>query len=85
MPDTRSKAWTTCSDSAPPPSKPPPELRAATTATPGVSRQAGLELSLTADVDWIAANAAAHRAVLQGGLSSDRAVQAIVDAYGQTS
>ncbi len=57
------------------------ELRAATTTTttadlaPGVA----LDRALTAHVAWVAANAQAYRAVLQGSHSSDPAVQAIIE------
>lgn len=56
------------------------ELRAVTTAPPEEHGVEALVASLQAHVDWIDANADAYRAVLQGGLSSDPAVQAVIEA-----
>lgn len=55
------------------------ELRAATTRSPDLPSRLALEQALAAHVDWIDANADAYRAVLQGGLSSDPDVQAIIE------
>ena len=56
------------------------ELRAATSPGEDVPPGRALVQALSAHVDWIDANADAYRAVLQGGLSSDSNVQAIVEA-----
>lgn len=55
------------------------ELRAVTASPPDLPPLRALEHALAAHVDWIEANADAYRAVLQGGLSSDAAVQAIIE------
>lgn len=55
------------------------ELREATKPDPDLPIDARLLRSLQAHVDWIDINAVAYRAVLQGGLSSDPDVQAIVE------
>lgn len=60
------------------------ELREATKADPSVVRaDEQLQVSLRAHVDWVEANASAYRAVLQGGLSGDPAVRAIVEQSRQ--
>src|SRR5579884_3461265 len=56
------------------------ELKAVTTIVEDLPPALTLQRSLEAHVDWIDANADAYLAVLQGGLSSDPAVQAIVEA-----
>jgi AcrR family transcriptional regulator len=55
------------------------ELREATRPLPELPVQARLLHSLEAHLDWIDANALAYRAILQGGISSDADVQAIVE------
>jgi AcrR family transcriptional regulator len=55
------------------------ELREATKPDPGLPIDARLLKALQAHVDWIDVNAVAYRAVLQGGISSDPEVQAIVE------
>lgn len=55
------------------------ELRAVTTPSQDLPPRQALERSLEAHLDWIEANADAYRAVLQGGLSSDVNVQAIIE------
>ncbi|MDQ3106564.1 MAG: TetR/AcrR family transcriptional regulator [Actinomycetota bacterium] len=56
------------------------QLRAATTAsTADLDPRLALDRALAAHVDWVDANAQAYRAVLQGGHSSDPAVQAIIE------
>lgn len=56
------------------------ELRTATTPSGDLSPRRALERGLASHVDWVGANAVAYRAVLQGGLSSDPRVQAIIEA-----
>jgi AcrR family transcriptional regulator len=55
------------------------ELREATKPDPDLPINERLLKALEAHVDWIDVNAVAYRAVLQGGISSDRQVQAIVE------
>jgi AcrR family transcriptional regulator len=55
------------------------ELREATKPDPDLPFDARLRNALRAHVDWIDVNADAYRAVLQGGISSDPEVQAIVE------
>lgn len=55
------------------------ELRAVTTPSPDLPPRQALERALEAHLDWIEANTDAYRAVLQGGLSSDVNVQAIIE------
>jgi AcrR family transcriptional regulator len=55
------------------------ELRDATTQEADVPPSVALERSLAAHIDWIDENSSAYRAVLQGGLSSDPDVQAIIE------
>ena len=55
------------------------ELSAATRPDPDLPGPEQLVRSLTTHLDWIEANDFAYRAILQGGLSSDRYVQAIVE------
>ena len=55
------------------------ELRAATTPAGDLPPRLALQRGLTAHVDWVDANADAYRAVLQGGLSSDPRVHAIIE------
>jgi AcrR family transcriptional regulator len=55
------------------------ELREATKPDPELPFDARLRSALRAHVDWIDVNAEAYRAVLQGGISSDPEVQAIVE------
>ncbi len=55
------------------------ELRHATTPASGLAPRVALEQALAAHVDWVDANSAPYRAVLQGGLSSDPDVQAIIE------
>jgi AcrR family transcriptional regulator len=55
------------------------ELREATKPDPDLPIDARLLKALEAHVDWIDVNAVSYRAVLQGGISSDRSVQAIVE------
>lgn len=55
------------------------QLRAATRSDETVAPEEQLRRSLEAHVDWVDANALAYRTVLQGGLSSDPDVQAIVE------
>jgi len=56
------------------------ELRTASTVLEDLPPAVALQRSLEAHVDWIDVNADAYRAVLQGGLSSDPDVQAIIEA-----
>ena len=56
------------------------ELRAATTLSTDIPPALRLERSLEAHVAWIDANASAYRAILQGGVSADREVQATIEA-----
>jgi AcrR family transcriptional regulator len=55
------------------------ELREATKPDPDLPFDARLRNALRAHIDWIDVNADAYRAVLQGGISSDPEVQAIVE------
>ncbi len=55
------------------------ELRAATNPAADLPPRAALEQALAAHIEWIDANSVAYRAVLQGGLSSDPDVQAIIE------
>lgn len=55
------------------------ELREATKPDPATPPEARLRQSLRAHVDWIEANAVGYRALLQGGVSVDPVVQAIVE------
>ena len=55
------------------------ELRAATTFSTDIPPALRLQRSLEAHLDWIDANASAYRAVLQGGVSADRDIQAIIE------
>lgn len=55
------------------------ELRVATRPDPTLPIESRLLEALGAHIDWIDENALAYRAILQGGISSDRDVQAIVD------
>ncbi len=55
------------------------ELRATTRPDPELPPQERLQQALWAHVEWIAANALAYKAVLQGGVSADPEVQAIVE------
>jgi AcrR family transcriptional regulator len=55
------------------------ELRDATRPHPGLPIGLRLATALRAHVDWIDENALAYRAILQGGISSDADVQAIVE------
>jgi AcrR family transcriptional regulator len=55
------------------------ELREATRPDPGLPPGPRLLKALGAHIDWIDANATAYRAILQGGISSDDDVQAIVE------
>jgi AcrR family transcriptional regulator len=55
------------------------ELREATKPDLELPFDARLRSALRAHVDWIDVNADAYRAVLQGGISSDPEVQAIVE------
>jgi AcrR family transcriptional regulator len=55
------------------------ELRAVTTVVEDLPPAVALRRSLQAHVEWVDGNADAYRAVLQGGLSSDPAVQAIIE------
>jgi AcrR family transcriptional regulator len=54
------------------------QLRAATRPDQGLAPPDRLRQALAAHVDWIEANSAAYRAVLQGGMSSHPQVQKIV-------
>lgn len=56
------------------------DLREATAPVATLSPQARLLHALQAHVDWVEANAHGYRAILQGGLSADPGVQAIVEA-----
>jgi AcrR family transcriptional regulator len=56
------------------------ELSEATRPDPTLSPDVRLRRSLAAYLDWIDAHALAYRAILQGGISSDLRVQAIVEA-----
>ncbi len=55
------------------------ELRTATRPDPALPIGPRLLKALGAHLDWIDENALAYRAILQGGISSDRQVQAIVE------
>jgi AcrR family transcriptional regulator len=55
------------------------ELREATKPDPTLPVDARLFKALRAHIDWIDENALAYRAVLQGGISADPEVQAIVE------
>ncbi len=55
------------------------DLRQATRPDPGLAVEARLQKALNSHLDWIDQNALAYRAVLQGGISSDPEVQAIVE------
>lgn len=55
------------------------ELRTASTPSPGLTPYRALHEALVAHVEWIDGNAGAYRAVLQGGLSADPDVQAIIE------
>ena len=55
------------------------ELRQATRPDPNLTPRTRLLKALAAHIDWIDANATAYRAILQGGISSDDDVQAIVE------
>ena len=55
------------------------ELRVATRPDPALPIGPRLLEALDAHLDWIDENALAYRAILQGGISSDRQVQAIVE------
>ena len=55
------------------------ELREATKPDPELPLEARLLKALRAHIDWIDVNALAYRAVLQGGISADPDVQAIVE------
>jgi AcrR family transcriptional regulator len=55
------------------------ELREATKPDPDLPVEARLLKALRAHIDWIDTNAVAYRAVLQGGISADPDVQAIVE------
>ncbi|WP_426570808.1 TetR/AcrR family transcriptional regulator [Aquihabitans sp. McL0605] len=56
------------------------ELAEATKPDPSLPARARRTAALDAHLDWIEANDLAYRAVLQGGMSSHREVQAIVEA-----
>ncbi|MBA2624174.1 MAG: TetR/AcrR family transcriptional regulator [Acidimicrobiia bacterium] len=55
------------------------ELSEATRPDPALPVGLRLRKALTAHLDWIDDHALAYRAILQGGISSDRHVQAIVE------
>lgn len=55
------------------------ELRATTRPDPDLPIRPRLLKALGAHLDWIDKNALAYRAILQGGISSDRHVQALVE------
>ena len=55
------------------------DLRRATTPDPALDVESRLRKALNNHLDWIDQNALAYRAVLQGGISSDSEVQAIVE------
>ena len=55
------------------------ELRDATRPDPTLPPRVRLLKALGAHIDWIAENALAYRAILQGGISSDDDVEAIVE------
>jgi AcrR family transcriptional regulator len=55
------------------------ELREATRPDPALPPRVRLLTALGAHIDWIDENAVAYRAVLQGGISSDDDVEAIVE------
>jgi AcrR family transcriptional regulator len=55
------------------------ELREATRPDPALPPRVRLLKALGAHIDWIDENAVAYRAILQGGISSDAAVEAIVE------
>ena len=55
------------------------ELRAATRPDPSLPAGRRMRAALDAHLDWIDEHALAYRAVIQGGISSDSAVQAIVE------
>jgi AcrR family transcriptional regulator len=55
------------------------ELSEATRPDPALPARRRLVKALSAHLDWIDEHALAYRAILQGGLSSDRDVQSIVE------
>lgn len=55
------------------------ELREATRPDPTLAVWPRMRAALDAHLDWIEAHALAYRAVIQGALSSDPVVQAVVD------
>ena len=55
------------------------ELRAATRPDPSLPAGRRMRAALDAHLDWIDEHALAYRAVIQGGISSDSAVHAIVE------
>lgn len=55
------------------------ELREATRPDPTLPVRARMRAALDAHLDWIEAHALAYRAVIQGALSSDPVVQAVVE------
>lgn len=55
------------------------ELRHATLLDPELAPEQQRQASLDAYLDWIEEHSTAYRAVLQGGISSDARVQAVVD------
>lgn len=55
------------------------QLREATRPDPSLPVQQRMWKALNAHLDWIEENAGAYRAILQGGISSDPRVQAIVE------
>ncbi len=56
------------------------ELREVTRPDPALAVGPRLRAALDAHLEWIENNALAYRAIVQGGISSDDDVQAIVDA-----
>lgn len=55
------------------------ELREITRPDPDLPVDQRMRAALDAHLEWIAANALAYRAIIQGGISSDPEVQAIVE------
>ena len=56
------------------------QLRETTLPDPALAPRAQLRRALEVHVDWVEANALGYRAIMQGGLSADPDVQAIVEA-----